>query len=412
MVASESRNVRRARTVARLVGAVAGMVGGILYGTFIVQQMGGALATGTAAGLVVVLGTGVAGAAALALAAPLLSVDPFLWVEHVLDTAPPGELLGALAGLGAGLLISALVAVLLNPLPWGLGMMIGLALACPLVYIGVRTGRRRREAFADALRGAGPRRLEVDERAPQDGSPIVVDTSVLIDGRILDVAATGFIQGRLLVPAFVLEEVQRVADSGDPLRRSRGRRGLAVVEDLKRQTQVACEVIDLDFPGTPEVDSRLLRVARARGAALMTNDWNLNRLATAEGIRVLNLNDLANAVKPIVGSGESLELTIVREGREPHQGVGYLEDGTMVVVEGGREHLDRQVQVMVTSVLQTQAGRMIFASAAGDGRRQAEPGPPGESRRAGVPAPVSGGPEVLPARRRPGAARPTRAGGR
>lgn len=387
MVVAHTAAVRRARTLARLVGAVVGMVAGVLYGAYIVQQQGPTLRTDQAAGLAVVLGTGAAAAAALALAGPLLTVDPFLWMEHILDDAPAGELIGALAGLTVGLLISALVAVLISPLPWGMGLVISLALACTLVYAGVRTGTRRRDAFADALRRRAAREQEAEDPAAQDGTPIVVDTSVLIDGRVTDVVATGFIQGRLLIPAFVLEELQRVADSADALRRAKGRRGLAVVDELKRQTHVVCEVIDLDFPGTPEVDSRLLRVARARGAALWTNDFNLNRLATVQGLRVLNLNDLANALKPIVGSGESLALTIVKEGKEPHQGVGYLDDGTMVVVEGGRDHLDRQVQVTVTSVLQTPAGRMIFATAGTDGRRPAE----GRLRTAPRPSRAGGG---------------------
>ncbi len=359
------------------------MVVGVIYGSYIVRQSGGPLISDRAAGLAVILGAGVAMAAALALATPLLTVDPFLWMEQMLDHAPAGQLAGGVAGLVVGLLISALVAILLNPLPWGLGLVISLALACTLVYAGVRTGTRRHDAFAEAFsRGAtaGPPGVHDDEPATQDGTPIVVDTSVLIDGRISDVAASGFIQGRLLIAEFVLEELQRVADSADPMRRSRGRRGLAVVDDLKRQQQVVCEILDADYPGTAEVDVRLIKLARDRGAAMMTNDFNLNRLATVEGIRVLNLNDLANALKPIVGSGEALSITITKEGKEPRQGVGYLEDGTMVVVEGGRDHLDQRVQVTVTSVLQTPAGRMIFASADGVPRRSKEGRPPSAPR--------------------------------
>ena len=371
--------------MARLVGAVVGMVVGVLYGGYIARQSGSPLAESSAAVLAVLLGTGVAGSAAMALAAPLLTVDPFLWLEHILDHAPVSELFGALAGLTAGLLISALVAVLLSPLPWGIGFLVSVSLAVALVYVGVRTGTRRRDAFAEALRRRGTPPPAVDEPAVQDGAPIVVDTSVLIDGRIADVAASGFVQGRLLIARFVLEELQRVADSGDPLRRSRGRRGLAVVEELKRQVHVTCEVVDLDFPGTPEVDAKLVKLARAREAAMMTNDFNLNRLASIQGVRVLNLNDLANALKPIVSSGESLDLTIVKEGKEPHQGVGYLDDGTMVVVEGGRDHLDREVHVTVTSVLQTAAGRMIFATTGAEARR------PAEGRLRTVPRPTRAG---------------------
>jgi len=385
MVVPPTPRVRHARTLARLVGAVVGMVVGVLYGAYIARQSGGLLSSDHSVALAVLLGTGVAGSAALALAAPLLTVDPFLWLEHVLDHAPANELIGALAGLIVGLLISALVAVLLSPLPWGIGFVISIVLACCLVYAGVRTGTRRRDAFADVFRRRGASTPTADDPAAQDGVPIVLDTSVLIDGRIADVAATGFIQGRLVVALFVLEELQKVADSGDALRRSRGRRGLAVVDELKREVHVTCEVVDQDFPGTPEVDAKLVKLARERGAALMTNDFNLNRLASVQGIRVLNLNDLANALKPIVSAGEGFEVLIVKEGKEPHQGVGYLEDGTMVVVEGGREHLDEQVRVTVTSVLQTPAGRMIFASTGSDSR------PPAEGRLRTAPRPTRAG---------------------
>ena len=380
MVVPQTRGVRRARTLARLVGAITGMVAGVLYGSYIARQSGGILVSSNGAALAVLLGTGVAGSAALALAAPLLTVDPFLWLEQFVDHAPASELLGALAGLIAALLVSALIAVLLSPLPWGIGFVFSVALACCLSYVGIRTGTRRRDAFADVVRRRPPVGAASDDPEPQDGVPIVVDTSVLIDGRIADVAATGFIQGRLLVAGFVLEELQKVANSGDSMRRSRGRRGLAAVDELKRQVHVTCEVVDDEFPGTPEVDAKLVKLARARGAALMTNDFNLNRLASVQGIRVLNLNDLANALKPMVSSGEGFELTIVKEGKEPHQGVGYLEDGTMVVVEGGSDHVDSQVRVTVTSVLQTAAGRMIFATTAPDQRQSVDGRPRAAAR--------------------------------
>lgn len=377
--------LRRARTLARLIGAVVGMVAGVLYGSFIVANSQGVLNDNTSVGFAAILASGVAGAASLALAGPLLSVDPYLWLERTLEEAPASELIGATAGMVLALLVSALIAILLSPLPWGIGFVVSVCLACALVYVGVRTGSRRRDAFAEALRrppvvvsGGMP---EVTDLEPQDGAPIVVDTSVLIDGRILDVSATGFIQGRLLIAGFVLEELQRVADSADSLKRARGRRGLQVVTDLKEQRHVECEFVDLDFPGVPEVDSRLVKLARRRHAAIMTNDFNLNRLARIEGVRVLNLNDLANALKPIVSAGETLDLTIVKEGKEPHQGVGYLDDGTMVVVEHGRDHLDEQVSATVTSVLQTAAGRMIFASLGGTGQHRADDGRPRRPQR-------------------------------
>ncbi|HEY8673777.1 MAG TPA: TRAM domain-containing protein [Candidatus Dormibacteraeota bacterium] len=355
------RSVRRARTLSRVIGASLGFVFGVLYGVFILSDSRSVLTQSTTAAGAALLAAGAAGAASLALAAPLLSVDPYLWLERTLDEAPASQIVGSLIGLIAALVIAALLAVLLNPLPWGLGVIISLSLATALVYVGVRAGTRRRDALSVIFRH-GPS-TDIDEGlTPLDGQPVIVDTSVLIDGRIVDVAAAGFVPGRLLIPGFVLEELQRVADSADPFRRQKGRRGLGVVDALQKGDDVVCELVDLDFPGTPDVDARLVKLARARRAALMTQDYNLNRLAQIEGVRVLNLNDLANAVKPIVGAGESMAITIVKEGKEPHQGVGYFEDGTMVVVENGRSHVDETVTVTVTTVLQTTAGRMIFAS--------------------------------------------------
>jgi uncharacterized protein YacL len=368
MASDEGPHLRRARTLTRLIGAPVGMVAGIFYGGFVLSNYPNLFTDNQRVALATF--AGVAGAATFALAAPIVTVQPFVWLQRMLDDAPASEVIGAVAGLTVGLLISALVAILLSPLPYGIGFLASVALACCLVYVGVRTGTRRRDAFAEALRRPRSALGDVPELDPQDGVPIVVDTSVLIDGRIADVVATGFIQGRLLLAGFVLEELQRVADSADGLRRSRGRRGLAVVEALQQQEHVICEVVDRDFPGTPEVDSRLIKLARARGAAIITNDFNLNRLATIEGVRVLNLNDLANALKPIAVAGEQIEVMIVKGGKELHQGVGYLEDGTMVVVEQGRPHIDETVGVTVTSVLQTAAGRMIFAALSSEPKRE------------------------------------------
>jgi uncharacterized protein YacL len=359
------RTIRRARNLSRIIGAGIGFVFGVLYGVFVLSGTPGVLTQNTTIAGASLLAAGAAGAASMALAAPLLTVDPYLWLERTLDEAPAGQIVGALLGLIAALLIATMVGILLNPLPYGLGVVLSLGLATVLVYVGVRTGSRRRDELGLVFGRASP--VDIDEGpAPLDGQPVIVDTSVLIDGRIVDVAAAGFVPGRLLIPGFVLEELQRVADSADPFRRQKGRRGLGVVDALQKAEDVVCELVDLDFPGTPDVDARLVKLARARGAALMTQDYNLNRLAQIEGVRVLNLNDLANAVKPIVGAGESMAITIVKEGKEPHQGVGYFEDGTMVVVENGASRVDETVTVTVTTVLQTTAGRMIFATVAAD----------------------------------------------
>jgi uncharacterized protein YacL len=380
--------VRRARRIARLVGAVVGLLAGVFYGLWVIANSQGPLHDNETIALAALLGAGFTGMLSGALAGPLLSVEPFLWLEHTLETAPAGELVGGTLGLLVALVVSALVAVLLSGVPDGFGYLVALALSGAFVYIGVRTGMRRRADVVGMVAQAAVSRhahaqggmLGDDGPPPQDGPPVLVDTSVLIDGRILDIAATGFIPGRLVIPSFVLEELQRVADAGDPIRRSRGRRGLSVVDSLKQSPDVVCEFIDTDVPGAADVDWRLIKLARSRGAAVMTNDFNLNKLARVEGLRVLNLNDLANALKPIVSSGEVIEVTVVKEGKEPHQGVGYLEDGTMVVVENGRRHIDDTVPVTVTSVLQTPAGRMIFAMSGSPEERRPMRQPPRPSR--------------------------------
>jgi uncharacterized protein YacL len=358
--------LRRARAISRGLGAILGVVVGIFYAAFVITNSPGLFANNQTVTTVVLAGSAIVGAAALALATPMLTIEPYLWLERLLDEAPPGQIIGALAGVVSGLLIAALVAVLLGPLPFYVGTGVSLALAFALVQVGARVGTRRGAAFATVLRSGSAPAVSTDlpsgEGGPIDGPPVVVDTSALIDGRIVDVAKAGFMPGRLLIAGFVLEELQRVADSGDPMRRARGRRGLTVLEELQRRQDVVCEVVDLNFPDVAEVDARLIKLAVARSAALLTSDHNLNRIARIAGLRVLNLNDLANALKPILAAGEEISIAIVREGKELHQGVGYLDDGTMVVVESARDHLGATVRATVTSVLQTTSGRMIFAT--------------------------------------------------
>jgi uncharacterized protein YacL len=362
----DPRAVRRARRIARLAGALAGVVLGVLYGVVLVNSVDTVFVGRTALVAVTLSVTAALGLAFGAVLGPTLSVKPYLWLEETLETASPSELAGGGLGLIIALLVSALAAVPLLRLPDYLGLTVSIALTVVLVYLGVSTGIRRRQDVVGLLREVGASRaapaagVDAPPASPV-GAPAVLDTSVLIDGRVLDVARCGFLPSRLLIPGFVLEELQRIADAGDPMRRAKGRRGLAVVEGLQKLDDPRCEVIDVDFPGVPEVDSRLLRLARVRGAAIMTTDYMLNRLAQIEGLRVLNINDLVLALKPIVSAGETMQVTIVKEGKELHQGVGYLEDGTMVVVENGRRHVDHSVTATVTSVIQTPAGRMIFA---------------------------------------------------
>ena len=375
--------IQRATRIARLAGAILGLLGGIVYAGAIIpnSSLSGSFPTAAAA----LLGSAAVGMIFGFLVGPAVSVEPYLWLERTLDTASPGELAAAGMGLLIALLVGVLISILLSGIRDGIGYVVSVPLTGVLVYVFVSTALRRRNDLLDLFHQVGPARpaaagVAADPLAgpgPQDGEPVVVDSSALIDGRVLDVARTGFIPGRLLIPGFVLEEVQRVADSGEPLRRAKGRRGLNVVEELTHHQDVITEIVDVDFPGTPDVDARLVRLARARKASIMTSDFNLNRIARIEGVRVLNLNELANALKPIVATGEQMTLTVVKEGKELHQGVGYLDDGTMVVVENGRRHIDEAVTVTVTSVLQTPAGRMIFAVA--------PPEPGREPARAAVP---------------------------
>lgn len=189
----------------------------------------------------------------------------------------------------------------------------------------------------------------------------ILDTSSIIDGRIADLCKTGFLEGVLIIPHFVLNELQKIADSSDPLRRNRGRRGLDILNKIQKENQVAVRIFDMDYEDLTEVDTKLLRLARELEAKVVTNDFNLNKVAELYGVEVLNINELSNAIKPVVLPGEEMVVHVLRDGKEYGQGIGYLEDGTMIVVEGGKNYIGLNIEILVTSVLQTSAGRMIFA---------------------------------------------------
>ena len=213
----------------------------------------------------------------------------------------------------------------------------------------------------------------VEGSAMAAAKPVLLDTSVIIDGRIADIAKTGFISGPMLVPSFVLNELQHIADSSDGLRRQRGRRGLDILNRLQKDPEISFRITDLDVEGIRAVDEKLVVLAKQLHGQILTNDYNLNRVAELQGVRVLNINELANAVKAVFLPGESLEVNVIQEGKEIGQGVGYLDDGTMVVVEGGKAYIDAVISVMVTKVLQTAAGRMIFARPEGEKSRGNSP---------------------------------------
>jgi len=199
------------------------------------------------------------------------------------------------------------------------------------------------------------------QELPQSGNTKILDTSVIIDGRIADITETGFVEGALLIPQFVLSELQHIADSSDPIKRTRGKRGLEVLHHIQKQVNVDVRIVDTDYPSVKEVDAKLIELAKEIGGKIVTNDSNLNKVAGLQGIAVLNINELANALKPVVLPGEEMNVKILKEGKEIGQGVAYLDDGTMIVVDNGRKQMGKTIEVIVTSVLQTPAGRMIFA---------------------------------------------------
>ncbi|HCF83778.1 MAG TPA: PIN domain nuclease, partial [Ktedonobacter sp.] len=320
--------------------------------------------------------TGIAiGAALLAfIFTPYITVVPYRWMRE----AAASDLLAAVIGLIVGLIISFLIAIPLANLPgiWGhilpfVGTVVcgglGVALAVQrkndlshLFQAGFAS-RRTREREREEER---QKELDKDKEHSSHLQPvtqILLDTSAIIDGRIADISQTGFVSGALLVPRFVLNELQHIADSADTMRRNRGRRGLEMLNRLQKDTTVPIEITDADVEDVAEVDGKLVKMARTLHCPIITNDFNLNRVAELQGVKVLNINELANAVKPVMLPGEDIFIKIMQDGKELGQGVGYLDDGTMIVVEGGRQFMGATIEVTVTRVLQTVAGRMIFA---------------------------------------------------
>jgi len=273
-------------------------------------------------------------------------------LERAADRRSAAELIVAALGLIVGLVVAALAGIAVSRLP-KVGVYLAVVVALVVAYVFSRIGARR---HVDILRLVGIRPRQQLPPVP----PRLIDTSAIIDGRLVDVVKTHFLSGQLVVPTFVLDELQRVADSNDPLKRARGRRGLELVEELKGAANGGFMVRERDYDDIEGVDGKLVRLAQELGAEIVTTDFNLNKVASIQGVEVLNLNDLANALKPAVLPGESLKVKIIREGREYEQGIGYLADGTMIVVEGGKGLVGREVDVEVTSVLQSSSGKMIF----------------------------------------------------
>ena len=293
---------------------------------------------------------------------PYITTRPIHRLRALLGRISAETLFAGLIGLVIGLLTAALLAFPLSMLPAPFGKFLPFLGVLFFGYFGVAIFVTRQTDISNLLGGISSRGGEGGgTNWAQKNRSILLDTSVIIDGRIADIAKTGFLPGTLLIPRFVLNELQYIADSPDGLRRQRGRRGMEVLSELQKASSVVVRISDVDVEGVREVDDKLVILARQMKCPILTNDYNLNRIAELQGVLILNINELANAVKSIVLPGEIMEVNVIQEGKETNQGVGYMEDGTMVVVENGNRHLNQQIHVSVTKVLQTAAGRMIFA---------------------------------------------------
>jgi len=313
---------------------------------------------------------GLVGALVGLILTPFITTRPIRALRNLLGQVSTQSLFASLIGIIAGLIIAALLAFPLSLLPPPFGKVLPFIGVIVCGYLGVAVFVMRQNdlfgLFTSLFNRGGSTAAATD--APQenndkkwaDSRAILLDTSVIIDGRIADIAHTGFIPGSLLIPRFVLNELQYIADSPDSLRRQRGRRGMEVLSQLQKEPNIPVRVSDVDVEGVREVDDKLVILARQLRCPILTNDYNLNRIAELQGVTILNVNELANAVKSVLLPGEVLSVRVIQEGKESGQGVGYMDDGTMVVIENGREYMGMEIPVTVTKVLQTAAGRMIF----------------------------------------------------
>ncbi|MFD3155591.1 PIN/TRAM domain-containing protein [Haloimpatiens sp. FM7330] len=284
------------------------------------------------------------------------------YIENRFQKLSANEILFGTGGAIVGLIISALITPYFSNFGV-LGTIAAILLAIIMAALGINIATRKREDIIGFFSNLRKPNTAKDKKQKNvfKGTPKVLDTSVIIDGRILDICQTGFVEGALVIPNFVLAELRHIADSSDSLKRNRGRRGLDILNKIQKELDIEVQISEKDFPEIDEVDSKLLKLAQVLGGKVVTNDFNLNKVAKFQGVAVLNINELANAVKPMVLPGEEMVIQIVKDGKESGQGIGYLDDGTMIVVEGGRKFIGETKRVIVTSVLQTAAGRMIFA---------------------------------------------------
>lgn len=287
------------------------------------------------------------------------------WSEERLVRIPAADGLSGALGLIFGLIIAFLVQQPLSQLSIpGVSRVLPFVVSGILGYLGFRVGYKKRDELIHIFtlgRQGRDSKQKKEETVKEQFEHKILDTSVIIDGRIADICQTGFLEGTLVIPGFVLEELQHIADSSDVLKRNRGRRGLDILNRIQKELDVKVLIYEGDFEEVSEVDSKLVKLAKVLSGKVVTNDFNLNKVCELQGVDVLNINDLANAVKPVVLPGEEINVQVIKDGKEHGQGVAYLDDGTMIVIEGGRDFIGEHIDVLVTSVLQTSAGRMIFA---------------------------------------------------
>jgi uncharacterized protein YacL len=292
-------------------------------------------------------------------------VDFIRWFEETLVKAPVTDVLFGSLGLILGLVVAYLVVLPLKSIQLQVvNTVLPIFLTLLLGYLGFQVGFKKRDELVNLFSipaRIGKKKAQEEEQESSAKKLKILDTSVIIDGRIADICQTGFLEGIIVIPQFVLEELQHIADSSDVLKRNRGRRGLDILNRIQKELAIKVEIYEGDFEEIQEVDSKLVKLAKLTSGVVVTNDFNLNKVCELQNVAVLNINDLANAVKPVVLPGEELNVLVIKDGKEHNQGVAYLDDGTMIVVEDGRDYIGKSIDVLVTSVLQTSAGRMIFA---------------------------------------------------
>jgi uncharacterized protein YacL len=341
--------------ISRLLGMIVMAAGAGWAGSVVARPLGGSE-------LVYTMVFGLAGALMGLIITPYITVLPLRRLQRWVQRVPIHRIIAVLFGLVAGLVVGALAALPLSMLPNPFGQVLPVVSAALMGYLAVAVMTLRQADVVHFLRNRNGTGWSTNTDGRIGASRgILMDTSVIIDGRIGDIVQTGFLAGPLLVPGFVLNELQHIADSGEVLRRNRGRRGLELLNRLQKDATVPVQITDMDVDGAFGVDEKLVILAKQNRCPVLTNDYNLNKVAELQGVTVLNVNELAHAVRAVFLPGEELAIRIIQEGKERGQGVGYLEDGTMVVVDDGDRFIDQTVATVVTKVLQTAAGRMVFA---------------------------------------------------